>query len=156
MQMLYLCNIQTITTANIKQIFVLQNIFNQKVTNMEEKKINEAQVAEQTTSQDENMNTADYKKLYEEQTANLGDAEDCVNRLNEDNERLMAENADLLKKYESEKKSCLRYYRQMNMLKQAITKLTEEGKVTEEDVVKAVLTGQNLMSLDDLLYTLAD
>ena len=156
MQMLYLCNIQTITTANIKQIFVIQNIFNQKVRDMEEKKINEAQVAEQTTSQDENMNTADYKKLYEEQTANLGDAEDCVNRLNEDNERLMAENADLLKKYESEKKSCLRYYRQMNMLKQAITKLTEEGKVTEEDVVKAVLTGQNLMSLDDLLYTLAD
>lgn len=135
MQMLYLCNIQTLSTANIKQFFVLQNIFNQKVTNMEEKKINEAQVAEKTTSQ-ENVN-------------------EQVNEMTE-LEILKGENERLQKQYESEKKSCLRYYRQMNMLKQAITKLTEEGKVTEEDVVKAVLAGQNLMSLDDLLFTLAD
>lgn len=134
MQLLYLCNIQTISTANIKQFFVLQNIFNQKVTNMEEKKINEVQVAEQTTSQ-ENVN-------------------EQVNEMTE-LEILKGENERLQKQYESEKKSCLRYYRQMNMLKQAITKLTEEGKVTEEDVVKAVLAGQNLMSLDDLLFTLA-
>lgn len=53
-QMLYLCNIQTITTANITQKIVFQNIFNQKVTNMEEEKINEAQVTEQTTSQEVN------------------------------------------------------------------------------------------------------
>ena len=135
MQMLYLCNIQTISTANIKQFFVLQNIFNQKVTNMEEKNLNEAQVAEQTTSQ-ENVN-------------------EQVNEMTE-LEILKGENERLQKQYESEKKSCLRYYRQMNMLKQAITKLTEEGKITEEDVVKAVLAGQNLMSLDDLLFTLAD
>ena len=69
---------------------------------------------------------------------------------------LKGENERLQKQYESEKKSCLRYYRQMTMLKQAITKLTEEGKITEEDVVKAVLAGQNLMSLEDLLFTLAD
>lgn len=135
MQMLYLCNIQTTSTANIKQFFVLQNIFNQKVTNMEEKNLNEAQVAEQTTSQ-ENVN-------------------EQVNEMTE-LEILKGENERLQKQYESEKKSCLRYYRQMNMLKQAITKLTEEGKITEEDVVKAVLAGQNLMSLDDLLFTLAD
>ncbi len=102
---------------------------------MEEKKINEAQVAEQTTSQ-ENVN-------------------EQVNEMTEF-EILKGENELLQKQYESEKKSCLRYYRQMNMLKQAITKLTEEGKITEEDVVKAVLAGQNLMSLDDLLFTLAD
>ena len=102
---------------------------------MEEKKINEAQVAEQTTSQ-ENVN-------------------EQVNEMTE-LEILKGENELLQKQYESEKKSCLRYYRQMNMLKQAITKLTEEGKITEEDVVKAVLAGQNLMSLDDLLFTLAD
>ena len=102
---------------------------------MEEKKINEAQVAEQTTSQ-ENVN-------------------EQVNEMTE-LEILKGENERLQKQYESEKKSCLRYYRQMNMLKQAITKLTEEGKITEEDVVKAVLAGQNLMSLDDLLFTLAD
>lgn len=102
---------------------------------MEEKKINEAQVAEQTTSQ-ENVN-------------------EQVNEMTE-LEIFKGENERLQKQYESEKKSCLRYYRQMNMLKQAITKLTEEGKITEEDVVKAVLAGQNLMSLDDLLFTLAD
>ena len=102
---------------------------------MEEKNLNEAQVAEQTTSQ-ENVN-------------------EQVNEMTEF-EILKGENELLQKQYESEKKSCLRYYRQMNMLKQAITKLTEEGKITEEDVVKAVLAGQNLMSLDDLLFTLAD
>jgi len=134
MQMLYLCNIQTITTANIKQIFVLQNIFNQKVTNMEEKKMNEAQVAEQTTSQ----------------------VESELDVIINENKALKEANEQLQKKYESEKKSCLRYYRQMNMLKQAIEKLTEEGKITEDDVVKAVLVGQNLISLEDLLFTLAD
>lgn len=131
----YLCNIQTTSRAKIRQIFVLENIFNQKVTNMEEKKINEAQAAEQTTSQ-ENVN-------------------EQVNEMTE-LEILKGENDRLQKQYESEKKSCLRYYRQMNMLKQAITKLTEEGKITEEDVVKAVLAGQDLMSLEDLLFTLAD
>ena len=130
----YLCNIQTISRAKIRQIFVLENIFNQKVTNMEEKKINEAQAAEQTTSQ-ENVN-------------------EQVNEMTE-LEILKGENELLQKQYESEKKSCLRYYRQMNMLKQAITKLTEEGKVTEEDVVKAVLAGQNLISLEDLPLTRA-
>ena len=100
---------------------------------MEEKKMNEAQV---------------------EQTAPQVESElDII--LNE-NKALKEANEQLQKKYESEKKSCLRYYRQMNMLKQAITKLTEEGKITEDDVVKAVLVGQNLMSLEDLLFTLAD
>lgn len=134
MQMLYLCNIQTITTANIKQIFVLQNILTQNFRDMEEKKMNEAQVAEQTTSQ----------------------VESELDVIINENKALKEANEQLQKKYESEKKSCLRYYRQMNMLKQAITKLTEEGKITEDDVVKAVLVGQNLMSLEDLLFTLAD
>jgi len=101
---------------------------------MEEKNLNEAQVAEQTTSQ----------------------VESELDVIINENKALKEANSELLKKYESEKKSCLRYYRQMNMLKQAITKLTEEGKITEDDVVKAVLVGQNLMSLEDLLFTLAD
>lgn len=112
---------------------------------MEEKKINEEQAAEQTTSQDENKNVNELdtlKRELEELGASYNALDDA--------------NSELLKKYESEKKSCLRYYRQMNMLKQAITKLTEEGKITEDDVVKAVLVGQNLMSLEDLLFTLAD
>ena len=134
MQMLYLCNIQTITTANIKQIFVLQNILTQNFRDMEEKKMNEAQVAEQTTSQ----------------------VESELDVIINENKALKEANEQLQKKYESEKKSTLRYYRQMNMLKQAITKLTEDKKISEDDVVKAVLVGQNLMSLEDLLFTLAD
>ena len=134
MQMLYLCNIQTITTANIKQIFVLQNILTQNFRDMEEKKMNEAQVAEQTTSQ----------------------VESELDVIINENKALKEANEQLQKKYESEKKSCLRYYRQMNMLKQAIEKLTKDKKISEDDVVKAVLVGQNLMSLEDLLFTLAD
>lgn len=101
---------------------------------MEEKKMNEAQVAEQTTSQ----------------------VESELDVIINENKALKEANEQLQKKYESEKKSSLRYYRQMNMLKQAITKLTEDKKISEDDVVKAVLVGQNLMSLDDLLFTLAD
>lgn len=66
MQLLYLCNIQTLTTANLKQIFVIQNILNQKVRDMEEKKITEAQVDEQTTSQDENKNVNELDAIKKE------------------------------------------------------------------------------------------
>jgi hypothetical protein len=65
-------------------------------------------------------------------------------------------NEQLQKKYESEKKSCMRYYRQMTMLKQAITQLIGEQRITEEEVVKAVLTGQSVITLEDLLLTLSD
>ena len=100
---------------------------------MEEKKMNEAQV---------------------EQTAPQVESElDII--LNE-NKALKEANEQLQKKYESEKKSCMRYYRQMTMLKQAITQLIGEQRITEEEVVKAVLTGQSVMSLEDLLFTLSD
>lgn len=139
MQLLYLCNIQTLTTANLKQIFVIQNIFNQKVTNMEEKKITEAQVAEQTTSQE-----------------NINKVESELDVIINENTTLKSENERLQKQYESEKKTCLRYYRQMNMLKTAINKLIEDGKIAEDDVTKAILVGQSLTSIEDLLFTLAD
>lgn len=100
---------------------------------MEEKKMNEAQV-EQTTSQVE----SELDIILNENKA-----------LKEANERLQ-------KKYESEKKSCMRYYRQMTMLKQAITQLIGEQRITEEEVVKAVLTGQSVITLEDLLFTLSD
>ena len=100
---------------------------------MEEKKMNEAQV---------------------EQTAPQVESElDII--LNE-NKALKEANEQLQKKYESEKKSCMRYYRQMNMLKQAITQLIGEQRITEEEVVKAVLTGQSVITLEDLLFTLSD
>jgi len=100
---------------------------------MEERKINEAQV---------------------EQTAPQVESElDII--LNE-NKALKEANEQLQKKYESEKKSCMRYYRQMTMLKQAITQLVGEQRITEEEVVKAVLTGQSVITLEDLLFTLSD
>lgn len=100
---------------------------------MEEKKMNEAQV---------------------EQTAPQVESElDII--LNE-NKALKEANEQLQKKYESEKKSCMRYYRQMTMLKQAITQLIGEQRITEEEVVKAVLTGQSVITLEDLLFTLSD
>ena len=40
-----------------------------------------------------------------------------------DNNALKEANEQLLKKYESEKKSCMRYYRQRNILKRAITQI---------------------------------
>ena len=100
---------------------------------MEEKKMNEAQV---------------------EQTAPQVESElDII--LNE-NKALKEANEQLQKKYESEKKSCMRYYRQMTMLKQAITQLIGEQRITEDEVVKAVLTGQSVITLEDLLFTLSD
>ena len=101
---------------------------------MEEKKMNEAQVAEQTTSQ----------------------VESELDVIINENKALKEANEQLQKKYESEKKSCMRYYRQMTMLKQAITQLIGEQRITEEEVVKAVLTGQSVITLEDLLFTLSD
>lgn len=75
--------------------------------------------------------------------------------LNE-NKALKAANEKLAKDFENEKKSCMRYYRQMIMLKQAVTQLVGEGKLQEEDVVKAVLTGNSVITLDDLLMTLSN
>ena len=134
MRLQYLCNKQTITTANIKQIFIVQNILTQNFRDMEEKKMNEAQVAEQTTSQ----------------------VESELDVILNENKALMAANEKLAKDFESEKKACMRYYRQMNMLKQAVTQLVGEGKLQEEDVVKAVLTGNSVITLDDLLLTLSN
>jgi hypothetical protein len=107
---------------------------------MEEKKMNEAQV-EQTAPQVE----SELDIILNENKA-----------LKEANEQLQKKYEQLQKKYESEKKSCMRYYRQMTMLKQAITQLIGEQRITEEEAVKAVLTGQSVITLEDLLFTLSD
>jgi len=113
--------------------------------------LNEAQAAEQPTSQ-EIINSLEQPTLESELVTLKRELEE----LNLSYQALDKDNTELLNKYESEKKSCLRYYRQMTMLKQAIENLIEGKKITEGDVVNAVLVGQNLMSLDDLLFTLAD
>ena len=71
-------------------------------------------------------------------------------------ELLRAVNEELQRKYESEKKNCLRYYRQVNVLKGALKKLTEYGKVTEAEAQQAIIEGASLKTLDDLLYALSD
>lgn len=92
-------------------------------------------------------------KNNEAQTPQVESELDVI--LNE-NKALKAANEKLAKDFESEKKACMRYYRQMNMLKQAVTQLVGEGKLQEEDVVKAVLTGNSVITLDDLLLTLSN
>ena len=71
-------------------------------------------------------------------------------------ELLRAVNDELQRKYESEKKNCLRYYRQVNVLKGALKKLTEYGKVTEAEAQQAIIEGASLKTIDDLLYALSD
>ncbi len=147
MQMLYLCNIQTISTANIKQFFVLQNIFNQKVTNMEEKNLNEAQVAEQTTSQDENKN---------EQMSMI----EYLNTLKADNEHLKKQNAELIEKLATaessldwNRKQYIEYMNQRDILKKAIEELCKRKNICVAEMYEAMMTA-NDMDLDMVLTKL--
>ena len=71
-------------------------------------------------------------------------------------ELLRAVNEELQKKYETERKNCLRYYRQVNVLKEAIKKLTEYGKVTAAEAQQAIIEGASIKTIDDLLYALSD
>ena len=71
-------------------------------------------------------------------------------------ELLRAVNEELQKKYDTERKTCLRYYRQVNVLKEAIKKLTEYGKVTPAEAQQAIIEGASLKTIDDLLYALSD
>ena len=71
-------------------------------------------------------------------------------------ELLRAVNEELQKKYETERKNSLRYYRQVNVLKGAIKKLTEYGKVTAAEAQQAIIEGASLKTIDDLLYALSD
>ena len=132
MQMLYLCNIQTISTANIKQFFVLQNIFNQKVTNMEETNLNEAQVAEQTTSQqDENKNMSEVDALKAE-----------IKKLNETIDYLRTSNN--------------REYRKVDILKGALMLLKEKYSIPDGDYYAALISGGNgELDIDAILYQLS-
>ena len=146
MQMLYLCNIQTITTANIKQIFVLQNIFNQKVTNMEEKNLNEAQVAEQTTSQ-ENVNEQMSMTEY-------------FDTLKGENERLQKQNAELIEKLKTaessldwNRKQYIEYMNQRDILKKALEEFCKRKNISQAEMYEAMMTA-NDMDLDMVLTKL--
>ena len=137
MQMLYLCNIQTISTANIKQFFVLQNIFNQKVTNMEEKNLNEAQVAEQTTSQ-------------ENENVQVNEVDALKQRIEELEKELKDTKSS--KDYYWDQYS--KYMGKVDILKSAIKKLGEKFNFTDADIIEAMVHG-NDMDVDDLLNKLS-
>ncbi len=145
--MYYLCNIQTISNAKIRQIFVFQNIFNQKVTNMEEKKMNEAQVAEQTTSQDENKNEQMSMTEY-------------FDTLKAENEQLKAQNTELIEKLKTaessldwNRKQYIEYMNQRDILKKAIEELCKRKNICVAEMYEAMMTA-NDMDLDMVLTKL--
>ena len=147
MQLLYLCNIQTLTTANLKQIFVIQNILNQKVRDMEEKKITEAQVAEQTTSQDENKNEQMSMTEY-------------FDTLKAENEQLKADNAELIEKLKTtensldwNRKSYIGYMNQRDILKKALEELCKRKNISQAEMYEAMMTA-NDMDLEMVLTKL--
>lgn len=127
----YLC----INQSSTMQIYIidldLQNIFNQKVTNMEEKNLNEAQVAEQTTSQDENKNMSEVDALKAE-----------IKKLNETIDYLRTSNS--------------REYRKVDILKGALKMLKDKYSVSDSDYYGALICGgDGELDIDDILYQLS-
>lgn len=99
---------------------------------MEEKKMNEAQVAEQTTSQqDENKNMSDVDALKAE-----------IKKLNET--------------IDYQRTSNNREYRKVEILKGALMLLKEKYSITDGDYYAALITGGNgELDIDAILYQLS-
>lgn len=99
---------------------------------MEEKNLKEGQVAEQTTSQqDENMNMSEVDALKEE-------------------------NVRLAKDLDSKRSEMLREYRKVEILKGALKVIREKYSVTDGDFYAAILSGGNgELDIDTILYQLS-
>lgn len=99
---------------------------------MEEKNLKEGQVAEQTTSQqDENMNMSEVDALKEE-------------------------NVRLAKDLDSKRSEILREYRKVEILKGALKVIREKYSVTDGDFYAAMLSGGNgELDIDTILYQLS-
>ena len=103
---------------------------------MEEKNLNEAQVAEQTTSQDENVQVNEVdalKQRIEELEKELKDTKSS-------------------KDYYWDQYS--KYMGKVDILKSAIKKLGEKFNFTDADIIEAMVHG-NDMDVDDLLNKLS-
>lgn len=99
---------------------------------MEEKNLKEGQVAEQTTSQqDENKNMSEVDALKEE-------------------------NVRLAKDLDSKRSDILREYRKVEILKGALKVIREKYSVTDGDFYAAMLSGGNgELDIDTILYQLS-
>lgn len=116
---------------------------------MEENKKNQTE-----NLNNENVPMPDYKKLYEEKAASLADAQDCINRLNEDNKRLEDELADAKDKIETKSKYHLQFYRQTEILKKALRSIMEKNDIKIGDVYEMLLESNDI-DLDALLLYLS-
>ena len=98
---------------------------------MKEKNLKEGQVAEQTTSQqDENKNMSEVDALKEE-------------------------NVRLAKDLDSKRSEILREYRKVEILKGALKVIREKYSVTDGDFYAAILSGNGELDIDTILYQLS-
>lgn len=108
----------------------------------------------QPENENKNVPTANYKKLYEEQTANLNDAQDCVSNLQKENEELQAKLEKTEEELKQKNKYYLQYYRQAEILKKALKALMESNNMKLGDMYE-VLLESNSIDLDSLLMNLS-
>lgn len=71
-------------------------------------------------------------------------------------DELETENRNLKKDLAKEKSSGLRNFRMAAMLEGALTNLIEQGKVTDDDVKKAIIEGQGLTTFKELMFSLTN
>ena len=127
---------------------------------MEEKNLTEVQAAEQTTSQEVQPTTPNYKRLYEDAIQNLNDAQDCANNLNADNEQLQKQNAELIEKLKTaensldwNRKQYMEYMSQRDILKKTLEEICKRKNVSTAEMYEAMMTA-NDMDIDSVLTKL--
>ena len=108
----------------------------------------------QPENENKNVPTANYKKLYEEQAANLNDAQDCVSNLQKENEELQAKLEKTEEELKQKNKYHLQYYRQAEILKKALKAIIEKHDLKMGDVYELMLES-NEIDLDTLLLDLS-
>ena len=101
-----------------------------------------------------NENTADYKKLYEEQVVNLNDAKDCICCLQKENEELRSNLEKTEEELKQKNKYHLQYYRQADILKKTLKAIIEKHDLKMGDVYELMLE-TNEMDMDTLLLNLS-
>ena len=101
-----------------------------------------------------NENTADYKKLYEEQIVNLNDAKDCISCLQKENEELRSNLEKTEEELKQKNKYHLQYYRQADILKKTLKAIIEKHDLKMGDVYELMLE-TNEMDMDTLLLNLS-
>ena len=114
---------------------------------MEEKKMNEAQVAEQTTSQDENKNEQMSMTEY-------------FDTLKAENKQLKAQNAELIEKLNASENSLdwnrkhyIEFMNQRDILKKALEEVCKRQKVSNAEMYEIIMTANDI-DLDTVIAKL--